>query len=128
MTAPDQCCINVKKLLSTRRRPHMTPSAAVSAPRDSSNGTLWNVPAGGSLQLDIGDPDHLAPLFGFVGNQLAEIGGRAGKHRAAEIGELRLKVGIRNADVDGRVQFFDDLSRRVFRRADAGPPARLVAR
>jgi hypothetical protein len=24
MTAPDQCCINVKKLLSMRRRPHMT--------------------------------------------------------------------------------------------------------
>jgi hypothetical protein len=24
MTAPDQCCINVGKLLSTRRRPHMT--------------------------------------------------------------------------------------------------------
>jgi hypothetical protein len=27
MTAPDQCCINVKKLLSIRRRPHMTRSA-----------------------------------------------------------------------------------------------------
>src|SRR2546425_6712697 len=26
MTAPDQCCINVKKLLSIRRRPHMTHS------------------------------------------------------------------------------------------------------
>ena len=26
MTAPDQCCINVKKLLSIRRRPHMTQS------------------------------------------------------------------------------------------------------
>jgi hypothetical protein len=24
MTAPDQCCINVKKLLSIKRRPHMT--------------------------------------------------------------------------------------------------------
>src|SRR5262245_2054361 len=26
MSAPDQCCINVKKLLSIRRRPHMTHS------------------------------------------------------------------------------------------------------
>ena len=26
MTAPDQYCINVKKLLSIRRRPHMTQS------------------------------------------------------------------------------------------------------
>src|SRR5262249_61911868 len=99
----------------------MGPTSWTSAHRGSQNETLWNVAAGGSLQLDIGDPDHLAPLFGFVGNQLAEIGGRAGKHRAAEIGELRLEVVIRNADIDGRVQFFDDLSRRVFRCADAGP-------
>jgi len=28
MTAPDQCCINVKKLLSIRRRPHMTQSGS----------------------------------------------------------------------------------------------------
>ena len=27
MTAPDQYCINVKKLLSIRRRPHMTHSS-----------------------------------------------------------------------------------------------------
>src|SRR5215831_18865829 len=26
MTAPDQCCINGRKLLSIRRRPHMTQS------------------------------------------------------------------------------------------------------
>jgi hypothetical protein len=25
MAAPDQCCINVNKLLLIRRRPHMTP-------------------------------------------------------------------------------------------------------
>jgi hypothetical protein len=31
MTAPDQCCINVKKLLSIRRRPHMTLSGYMSS-------------------------------------------------------------------------------------------------
>jgi hypothetical protein len=33
MTAPDQCCINVKKLLSIRRRPHMTLSGHWAAPK-----------------------------------------------------------------------------------------------
>src|SRR5262245_63285967 len=32
MTAPDQCCINVRKLLSIRRRPHMTHSGLRSIP------------------------------------------------------------------------------------------------
>ena len=29
----------------------------------------------GSLCLDVGRPDHLAPLLGFVGDKLAEVGG-----------------------------------------------------
>ena len=28
----------------------------------------------GSLRLDVGVPDHLAPLLGFIGEQLAEVG------------------------------------------------------
>ena len=32
MTAPDQCCINVRKLLSIRRRPHMTPKQSLGGP------------------------------------------------------------------------------------------------
>jgi hypothetical protein len=39
MTAPDQCCINVKKLLSIRRRPHMTPSGLRKHSRDLPIGT-----------------------------------------------------------------------------------------
>src|SRR5262245_2484385 len=31
----------------------------------------------GSLRLDVCCPDHLAPLFGFVGDELAEVGRRA---------------------------------------------------
>src|SRR5215469_18113899 len=37
-----------------------------------------------SLRLDVGRPDHLAPLLGFVGHELAEVGGRARKHRPAQ--------------------------------------------
>jgi hypothetical protein len=39
-----------------------------------------------SFGLDIGGPDHLAPLLGFIDDQLAEVGGRAGKRNAAQIG------------------------------------------
>jgi hypothetical protein len=36
-----------------------------------------------SVGLDVGRADHLAPLLGFLGDQLAEVGGRARKRRAA---------------------------------------------
>jgi TPR repeat protein len=45
---------------------------------------------GGLLRFDVVGADHLAPLFGFVGDELAEIGGRANKHRAAEVSQPRL--------------------------------------
>jgi hypothetical protein len=44
----------------------------------------------GSLRLDVGRADHFGPLFGFVGDELAEVGGRAWKHRAPKLGEPRL--------------------------------------
>ena len=36
-----------------------------------------------SLRLDIRRPDHLAPLLGFVGDELAEIARRARNRHAA---------------------------------------------
>src|SRR6516164_7537598 len=54
------------------------------AERDSRNGTLWNIGSELlSLRLDVGRDNHLAPFFGLVGDELAEIGGRACEHRAA---------------------------------------------
>src|SRR5262245_33063791 len=54
----------------------------------SRNGTLWNLGRRiGSLWLDVGRPDHLGPLLSFFGDQLAEIGGRARKHRTAFFSE-----------------------------------------
>jgi hypothetical protein len=34
------------------------------------------------------------PLFGFVGDELAKVGGRAGKDGAAHVGKSRLDLGI----------------------------------
>ena len=80
------------------------------------------------LRLDAGEPDHLAPLLGFVRDELAEVGGRARKHRAAQIGKPRLHLGIGERGVDLPVELVDDLGGRVLGRADAEPRARLVAR
>jgi hypothetical protein len=51
---------------------------------------LCNVTAGydpqltscGSFRLDARKLHHLGPLFGVIGDELSEIGGRANKHRA----------------------------------------------
>src|SRR5262249_49025745 len=48
MTAPDQCCINVRKLLSIRRRPHMTHSGHSEASLDLPIG-LSHRPRDGSV-------------------------------------------------------------------------------
>src|SRR5215813_13251841 len=53
--------------------------------------TLWNVgPLAVSLRLDAGELDHLAPLLGFVRDQLAEVGGRARQRRTPHVGKARL--------------------------------------
>jgi hypothetical protein len=53
--------------------------------------TLWNVGRGPPLlRLDVGSPDHLAPLLGFLGDKLGEVGGRAGKHRAGNFRSARI--------------------------------------
>src|SRR5215467_9008318 len=38
-----------------------------------------------SVRLEIGYSDHLAPLLGFVGDQLAELGRRAREQHAAQV-------------------------------------------
>jgi hypothetical protein len=42
----------------------------------SSNG-IYGISTDGLLRLDVGGPDHLAPLLGFLGNEFPEIGRRA---------------------------------------------------
>src|SRR5262249_54515780 len=109
------------RLKSACRRP--------SAPRDSQNGcygTLDRVTA--SVRLDVEGPDHLAPLFGFLGDQLAEVSGRTRKHRAAEVSEMGLHLRVVESRVDLLVELLDDLGRRVLGYADAIPVAGLITR
>src|SRR5262245_43410928 len=53
----------------------------------------------GSICLDAHEPDHLAPLLGFVGDVLAEVGGRADKRRGSHVGKPRLDLGISEARI-----------------------------
>ena len=43
--------------------------------------------------LDACKLDDRRPLIGFVGDELAKVGGRASDHRAAEVGEPRFNFG-----------------------------------
>jgi hypothetical protein len=42
----------------------------------------------GSLRLKPPEPHHLAPLLGFLGDELTELGGRAGKRLAVYFDKL----------------------------------------
>jgi hypothetical protein len=78
----------------------------------------------GLLRLDVCGPDHLAPLFGFVGDELTEVGGRLGERRGAQVGQARLDVGIRKTRIDIPVQLVDDLGRCVSGYGNAVPVKR----
>src|SRR5215510_11988398 len=79
-------------------------------------------------RLDLGRADHLTPLLGFVGDELAEIGGRERKLSATFVGKPRLYFEIGESGVDFPVEPIDDLGGRVVGRAHAKPGARLIAR
>src|SRR5262249_33433060 len=73
----------------------------------------------GSLGLNVSSPDHLAPLLGFLGDQLSKVGGRAGEQHTARISELSLQLGIGEGGIDLLVELVDDPGRRVCRCAEA---------
>src|SRR5262249_2675353 len=73
-----------------------------------------------------GEFDDLAPFLGLAGDDIAEIGGRAGHRRAAELGEPRLDVAIGQRVLDRLVEHRDDLGRRLLGRAHPEPGAGLV--
>src|SRR5262245_57910662 len=61
----------------------------------SRNETLRNVCAfPASVGLDARELHHLAPFLRFVGDELAETGGRAGKPASPQIGEPRFDFEI----------------------------------
>jgi ATP-dependent DNA ligase len=70
MTAPDQCCINVKKLLSIKRRPHMTLNVKVKCWNRDCFVVVGFVPdgAGGLAKLRIARREGRALIYaGRVG-------------------------------------------------------------
>src|SRR5262245_41029172 len=83
---------------------------------------------GTSLRFDVGSPDHLGPLLGIVGDELAEVGRRTLKDRYAQGGKLRLDLGISEGRIDFLVELVDDLGRRLLGNADTMPAAGLVVR
>src|SRR5882757_7655883 len=66
-----------------------------------------------SLRLDVSCSDHLAPLFGLVGDEFAKGGGRAGKCRGAQVSEARLHLVIGKACIYQVIELPDDFDRRV---------------
>src|SRR5215472_14562258 len=99
--------------------------ADISAPRFAER-DLWNIARDRLHWLDVGRHNHLAPFLGFVGDELAEISGRACKHRAAQIGKPCFEFWICNADIDFLVQSFDELYGRALRSTNAVPCTCLV--
>src|SRR5262249_41254551 len=62
------------------------------------------------FRLEAGELDHLAPLLGFVGDELAKVSGREREHVATEVGKPRLDLGIGEASVDLLVEYVDDFT------------------
>src|SRR5262245_20712263 len=103
---------------------------AAERPAISLNGEVMErgAKSAGSICLDACEVHHLAPLLGFVGDELAKVGGREREHVATQVGKARLDLGIGKTSVDLLVELLDDLGRRGLRCADAVPGARLVSR
>src|SRR6516162_6957701 len=57
------------------------------------------------VRLGTGEPNHLAPLLGFVGDKLAEIGGRSREQRGTKSREPHLRLGISENRVHRLVDF-----------------------
>src|SRR5215472_5049415 len=81
-----------------------------------------------SVRLRAGELDYFGPLLGFFRDALSVLAGRQRKHLAAKLGKACLDRRVGEGDVDLPVERVDDFGRRVLRRADAGPRARLETR
>jgi|SRR5262245_24662138 len=59
-------------------------------------------------RLNTGEFNQVRPLFSFVGDQLAEIGGREREHVATQVGKPRLDLGGRRGRRLSLVELVDD--------------------
>src|SRR5262249_54525074 len=97
-------------------------SAPLFAERD-----LWNI-LGGLLRFDVGGTYHLAPLLGFICDELAEVGRRAGKCAGSEFGNSRLDLKIGKRRLISWVELEQDFGGYFFRRGDTDPRIGLIPR
>src|ERR1700722_6151643 len=81
-----------------------------------------------SLDLCAGELDDPRPLLGFVGNELAEVGGRPLNDVATHFGKPRPDVLIGETAVDYLVEQIHRLDRSVFGCANAEPGVCFEAR
>src|SRR5215471_2027487 len=91
----------------------------------SRKGVEWSMPE--SLRLDVGRPDHLAPFFCLLDDNLVEFSRRARKRRCAQVSEPRRDLGVGEPRIDLFVELVDDLDGRVPRSSDPNPRAGLEA-
>jgi hypothetical protein len=87
---------------------------------------IWNIGRiAGSLRLNAGGLDHLAPFLGFFGDQPAELGRRSRQRRAAKVSEtgLHLRVFESRVDLLGACRW---LQRTNVRRGLTSLPPRLT--
>jgi hypothetical protein len=63
------------------------------------------------VRLGAGCFDHLRPLLRLLGEELAELGGRAGQDAAGGVGEPRLHLGIGEGRIDRLVERVYDVGR-----------------
>jgi hypothetical protein len=78
------------------------------------------------VQLDIGRPDHLCPLLGFVGDEFAKLRRRTREHDIAHLLKSRIHFGIGEPALISLLSFSMISARRGLRCADASlrSPAR----
>ena len=72
-------------------------------------------PVPASLWLDVGRPDHLAPLLSIFDNELAKLHNCHRLWNAPHLGESRYHLGVAEASINVFVELVDDISRRVLR-------------
>src|SRR5215469_18735935 len=80
------------------------------------------------FRLDVGRPDHFAPLLSFVRQEFAEVGRRRRHWHATQYGKALFHLGVGQTSVYLSIELLDDLGRGARGRSEAVPVVRLEPR
>src|SRR5215510_15997092 len=95
------CPLSPNRVLTHRSKKLVSHVVGGRTPREFAERALWNIDSGSaSVHFDVEGADHLAPLLGFVSDELCEVGGRERECVAAQVGKPRFELGIGKASVD----------------------------